>query len=113
MARKIKLTQDNILKKVHEALDQLNPRYVVVIDYRRSKGKGNVNIGITKCELRYKVYDTELDDWTHQSAIIYGTFEDSDGTDWWLEMYNNLKYSVEVLNKKAVNMARDLQLLRY
>ena len=105
MARRIKLTQDNILKKVHEVLDQLDPRYVVVIDYRRSKGKANVNIGITKCELRYKVYDSELDDWTHQPAIIYGTFEDSDYTVWWPELYNNLKHSVEVLNEKAINVA--------
>ena len=101
MARRIKLTQDNILKKVHEVLDQLHPRYVVCIDYRRSKGAGNVNIGGTKCELKYRVFDTELDDWTHQPAVIYGEFEDSDYTTWWPERYASLKHDVEVLNEKA------------
>ena len=105
MARRIKLTQDNILKKVHEVLGQLHPRYVVCIDYRRSKGAGNVNIGITKCELIYRVFDSELEDWTHQPGVIHGTFEDSDGTIWWPNFYNQLKHDVEVLNEKAGGLA--------
>ena len=105
MARRIKLTQDNLLKKVHEILDTLHPRYVVCIDYRRSKGRGNVNIGITKCELIYRVFDSELENWTKQPAVIYGTFEDSDGTIWWPNQYSSLKHSVEVLNETAGGLA--------
>lgn len=101
MARRIKLDQNNILKKVSELLDKLDPRYVVTIDYRRSKGAANVNIGITKCELSYKVFDSGLDDWTHQPAVIYGTFEDSDYTTWWPELYNQLTNDVNILNEKA------------
>jgi hypothetical protein len=105
MARKTKLTRDNILKKVYELLDQLDKRYVVCIDYRRSKGAANVNIGITKCELIYRVFDAGLDDWAHQPAVIYGRFEDSDYTDWWWDNYNHLKHDVEVLNEKAKSLA--------
>lgn len=78
---------------------------MVCIDYRRSKGAANVNIGITKCELKYRVFDSGLDDWTHQPAVIYGEFEDSDGIGWWPELYNHLKHDVEVLNEKAGSLA--------
>lgn len=105
MARKTILTQNNILEKVQKVLDGLNPRYVVCINYRRSKGKANVNIGITKCELIYRVFDSEKEDWTHQPPVISGTFEDSDGTSWWRELYNQLKHDVEVLNEKAGPLA--------
>ena len=100
MGRNIKLDQSNILQKVSAELDKLSPRYVVCINYRRSKGKANVNIGITKCELIYRVFDSEKEDWTHQQAVIWGTCEDSDGTSWWMELYSQLKHDVEVLNSK-------------
>ena len=105
MARRNNLTPGNILTKVNEVLDKLNKRYVVTINYRRSKGPGNVNIGGTKTELIYWVFDTELEDWTHQPSIVHGTFEDSDGTIWWPDTYNHLKHDVEVLNEKAGNLA--------
>lgn len=105
MARRNTLKPSNILMKVNEVLDKLNKRYVFVIDFRRSKGSGNVNIGGTKTELIYKVFDTELEDWTHQPNILQGTFEDSDGTTWWPYRYDSLKHDVEVLNEKAENLA--------
>lgn len=105
MACRNTLKPSNILTKVNEVLDKLNKRYVFVIDFRRSKGAGNVNIGGTKTELIYKVFDTELEDWTHQPNVLHGTFEDSDGTIWWLDIYNHLKHDVEVLNEKAGDLA--------
>ena len=100
MGRRLKLDQTNILQRVSAELDKLSPRYVVCINYRRSKGKANVNIGITKCELIYRVFDSEKEDWTHQPPVISGTFEDSDGTSWWWELFASLKNDVEVLNSK-------------
>lgn len=100
MGKRIKLDQTNILKVVSAELDKLSPRYVVCINYRRSKGKANVNIGITKCELIYRVFDSEKEDWTHQPSVISGTFEDSDGTSWWWELLASIKKDVEILNSK-------------
>ena len=100
MGKRLKLDQTNILQRVSAELDKLSPRYVVCINYRRSKGKANVNIGITKCELIYRVFDSEKEDWTHQPPVISGTFEDSDGTSWWWELFASLKNDVEVLNSK-------------
>lgn len=87
MARRKKIDQSTIYKLVYAELDKLPSRYVVCMDLRRSKGGANVNIGGTKFELRVKIFDSGVDDWTHAPNVASFTFEDSDGIFWWSETY--------------------------
>ena len=87
MARRKKIDQSTICKLVYTELDKLPERYVVVMDLRRSKGVANVNIGGTKFQLRVKIFDSGVDDWTHAPNVGEFEFEDSDGIFWWSETY--------------------------
>ncbi len=97
---KERITQSTIHSKVSKVLEQLPINFVVCINYKRSKGMANVNIGGTKTELVYNVYDSNLDNWTHQKPILSGTFEDSDGISRWAEKYYKFKKNVEELKQR-------------
>ena len=90
MKRLRKIDQTTICKLVYTELDKLPDHYVVCMDMRRSKGLANVNVGGTKFELRIKVFDSDVEDWTHVPNVGSFTFEDSDGTNWWTEKYQAL-----------------------
>lgn len=90
MQRRRKIDQTTICKLVYTELDKLPDHYVVCMDMRRSKGIANVNIGGTKFELRIKVFDSSVDDWTHAPNVGSFTFEDSDGTYRWPKIYQKL-----------------------
>lgn len=92
-----KITKANILSRVNAVLETLPENYVFVIDYRKSLGPGNVNIGQTKTELNIKVFDTDLEDWTHQPNVYHCTFEDSDGTTWWNSQFADFERKIERL----------------
>jgi hypothetical protein len=100
MARRKKIDQSTIYKLVYTELDKLPERYVVCMDLRRSKGAANVNIGGTKFELRVKIFDSGVDDWTHAPNVASFTFEDSDGIFWWSETYAALVLKVVELCEK-------------
>ena len=100
MARRKKIDQSTIYKLVYTELDKLPERYVVCIDLRRSKGVANVNIGGTKFELRVKIFDSGVDDWTKAPNVGSFTFEDSDGIMWWSEIYTAFVRKVAELCEK-------------
>jgi hypothetical protein len=90
MARRKKIDQTTICKLVYAELDKLPERYVVVMNMRRSRGVANVNLGGTKFELRVKIFDSGVEDWTHAPNVGDFDFEDSDGIFWWPEIYTAL-----------------------
>lgn len=92
-----KITKENILERVHNVLKNLPSAYVFTMDYRKSQGLGNVNIGQTKTELAIRVFDTDLEDWTKQPAVCFYTFEDSDGTIWWSSMFADFERKINAL----------------
>lgn len=77
--------------------------YVFVIDYRKSLGAGNVNIGGTKTELKIKIFDTDLDDWTHQPSVYQRTFEDSDGLIWWSSQFYAFEQEMKYYRERKQN----------
>ena len=99
MTRYKKIDQTTICKLVYAELDRLPNRYVVCMDLRRSKGVANVNIGGTKFELRIKIFDSGVDDWTKAPNVGSFTFEDSDGIMWWPEIYSAFVKCIKELLK--------------
>lgn len=99
-----KINQDTICKLVYAELDKLPDHYVVCMDMRRSKGLANVNIGGTKFELKIRIFDSSVDDWTHVPNVGSFTFEDSDGIIWWPESYHAF---VEHINKLSRNATKE------
>lgn len=94
-----KINQDTICKLVYAELNNLPKQYVVAMDIRRSRGVANVNIGGTKFELRVKIFDTDVEDWTLAPNVGSFTFEDSDGIIWWPDIYSAfVKRIKELLN---------------
>lgn len=97
-----KLTSENILNSVNEVMLTLPKNYVYCLDFRKSQGPGNVNIGQTKTELKIKIFDTDLEDWTHQPCVYSRTFEDSDGTTWWGSQFADFKREIKYyIERKA------------
>lgn len=92
-----RIDQTTICKLVYKELDKLPSRYVVCMDLRRSKGVANVNVGGTKFELRVKIFDSGVDDWTKAPNVASFTFEDSDGIMWWPDDYRALVNRVKIL----------------
>ena len=101
MSKYKKINQDTICKLVYAELAKLPKQYVVAIDMRRSRGPANVNIGGTKFELRVKIFDSDVEDWTHAPNVCSFTFEDSDGIIWWPEMYSAFVKRIKELLKNA------------
>ena len=95
--RKEHVDKSNILTKVNRELSKLPSSYVVCLDCKESKGKANVNIGGTKFQLKIHVFDSDLEDWTHQPSVLFKEFDDSDGTVWWNDSFQSLKNSIEQL----------------
>ena len=104
MAKHKQINQDTICKLVYAELDKLPNHYVVCMDMRRSKGLANVNVGGTKFELRIRVFDSDIEDWTHAPNVGSFTFEDSDGTIWWPEQYQAF---VKHINKLSRNSRKE------
>lgn len=98
-----KITKGNILEKVNGVLKTLPKSYVYTIDYRKSLGPGNVNIGGTKTELNIKVYDTDLENWTRQPNVYARTFEDSDGDILWAAVFSQFEDEMEGLRARKEN----------
>ena len=96
-----KINQDTICKLVYAELDKLPKQYVVAMDMRRSRGAANVNIGGTKFELRVKIFDSDVEDWTHAPIVSSFTFEDSDGIICWSDIYSTFVKRIEELLKNA------------
>lgn len=92
-----RIDQTTICRLVYQELNKLPSRYVVCMDLRHSKGAANVNVGGTKFELRVKIFDSGVDDWTKAPNICSFTFEDSDGIMWWPEHYRALVNRVKIL----------------
>ncbi len=92
-----RIDQTTICKLVYQELDKLPSRYVVFMDLRRSKGVANVNVGCTQFELRVKIFDSGVDDWTKAPNVGSFTFEDSDGIMWWPDIYRALVNHVKIL----------------
>ena len=97
--RRKNITKANILSRVNAVLETLPENYVFVIDYRKSLGPGNVNVGQTKTELNIKVFDTDLEDWVRQPNVFWQTFEDSDGTIWWNSQFADFERAIERLRE--------------
>lgn len=104
MSKYKKINQDTICKLVYTELDKLPEQYVVTIKMRRSRGSANVNVGGTKFELCVKIYDSDIEDWTHAPNVGSFTFEDSDGIIWWPEAYHAF---VEHINKLSRNTRKE------
>lgn len=100
MTRRKKIDQTTICKLVYAELDRLPKRYVTCMVMRRSKGVANVNVGGTKFELRVRIYDSGVDDWTQAPNVGSFTFEDSDGIMWWSEDFSALVKQVDNLCEK-------------
>jgi hypothetical protein len=100
MGRRKVINQATIPGLVYKELEQLPPRYVYVMDFRKSLGPGNVNIGGTKFELIIKVFDTDKENWTHQPGVYERTFEDSDGTTWWGNQYADFLTDMKYLKER-------------
>jgi len=100
VGRPKRIDQTTICKLVYQELDKLPSRYVVCMDLRRSKGVANVNVGGTKFELRVKIFDSGVDDWTKAPNVGSFTFEDSDGIIWWPDDYRALANHVKILCEK-------------
>lgn len=101
MSKYKKINQDTICKLVYAELDKLPKQYVVAMDMRRSRGAANVNIGGTKFELRVKIFDTDVEDWTHAPNVGSFTFEDSDGIIWWPGIYSTFVKRIKELLENA------------
>lgn len=97
MARYKKIDQTTICKLVYKELDRLPNRYVVVMEMLRSRGVANVNCGGTKFELNVKIFDSDVENWTHAPNVGSFTFEDSDGTIWWSGIYSAFVKRIEEL----------------
>ena len=95
MARYKKIDQTTICKLVYKELDRLPNRYVVVMEMLRSRGVANVNIGGTKFELNVKIFDSDVENWTHAPNVGSFTFEDSEGTIWWSGIYSAFVKRIE------------------
>lgn len=101
MSKYKKINQDTICKLIYAELDKLPKQYVVVMDMRRSRGAANVNIGMTKFELRVKIFDSDVEDWKHAPSVGSFTFEDSDGIFWWPDIYSAFVKRIKELLKNA------------
>jgi len=101
MSKHKKINQDTICKLVYTELNKLPERYVVVLNMRRSKGVANVNIGGTKFELCVKIFDSDVEDWTHAPNVGSFTFEDSDGITWWSEYYQAFVKRIDELSRNT------------
>ena len=98
--RRKNITKENILSRVNAVLETLPENYVFAINYRKSLGPGNVNIGKTKTELKVYVFDTDLEDWTHQPSVYRRTFEDSDGTTQWNDQFADFEREMKYYRER-------------